>query len=215
MQEERGPGSLTARRKLETRQEIAGAALALFLRDGFDSVGAEEIAAQAGVSLRTFYRYFPSKDEVLAPIVAAGTAQLSRAIAARPSTESLVVAVHGAYEQISSAVGPDSVHSLIALLVGVPALRARWLDALRDIEESLVPVIVQRCAELSQDEARLSAAAIVAALRLTLERSARIGSSDPLADAFGAALRYLGGGAHLSAPTTAHSDEHHLDLAPR
>ena len=189
--------SLTERRKAETRREIAAVAMELFVRDGFDNVGAETIAAQAGVSLRTFYRYFSGKDEVLSPIITGGTAQLGRTIADRPAGESLSVAAAQAFLEMSARVGPAAVHRLIGLLLSVPALQARWLVDLRDIEESLVSVVHQRAHGLSEDEARLSAAAIVAALRVTLERSAHIGSSEPLADQFGAALRYLGQGAHL------------------
>ncbi len=61
---------LTERRKAQTRREIAETALTLFARDGYDAVSAEAIAESSGVSLRTFYRYFAAKDEVLSPIVA-------------------------------------------------------------------------------------------------------------------------------------------------
>ena len=64
--------TLTERRKAQTRREIAETALALFARKGYDGVSAETIAEEAGVSLRTFYRYFTGKDAVLSPIVTDG-----------------------------------------------------------------------------------------------------------------------------------------------
>ena len=189
--------SLTERRKRETRYDIAKAAMSLFARDGFDQVGADEIAAEAGVSVRTFYRYFPGKDETLSPIIAKGTAELASAIEARPAPEPLAVAVQAAYSEISSGAGLENVHTLIRLLIETPVLRAGWLGELRDIEESLASVVLKRTRGLSAEDARLTAATIVAALRLTLERSTRMGSSEPLADALGASLRYLSDGAHL------------------
>jgi len=57
--------ALTERRKAQTRREIAEHALELFVRNGYSAVGADAIADAAGVSLRTFYRYFSGKDEVL------------------------------------------------------------------------------------------------------------------------------------------------------
>jgi AcrR family transcriptional regulator len=189
--------SLTDRRKLETRYDIAKAAMSLFAEKGFDSVGAEEIAEEAGVSLRTFYRYFTGKDETLSPILAQGTANFAASIAARPAGEPLAAAVAAAYGETSASAGPGNVHTLILLLTDTPTLRARWLDHLRSIEESLVPVVRSRSPRIPEEDARLTAAAIVAALRVTLERSARTGSTEPLASEFEASLRFIGRGAHL------------------
>ena len=64
--------ALTERRKAQTRREIAESALGLFVRHGYEAVSVEAIAEEAGVSLRTFYRYFSAKDEVLSPIITDG-----------------------------------------------------------------------------------------------------------------------------------------------
>lgn len=51
--------------KLKTRTVLRDAALELFLAQGYDSTTTDQVAARAGVSTRTFFRYFDSKDEVL------------------------------------------------------------------------------------------------------------------------------------------------------
>jgi TetR/AcrR family transcriptional regulator, regulator of mycofactocin system len=51
--------------KLMTRRALEESALRLFARDGFDETSVDAIAAGAGVSPRTFFRYFSTKDEVL------------------------------------------------------------------------------------------------------------------------------------------------------
>ncbi|MBD0862789.1 TetR family transcriptional regulator [Gordonia sp. zg691] len=56
-------GDLRARRRDATRLEIHEAAVDLFERNGFDETTVDEIAAAAGVSPRTFFRYFPTKEE--------------------------------------------------------------------------------------------------------------------------------------------------------
>jgi AcrR family transcriptional regulator len=54
--------ALRERRRLQTAYEVSDAALALFERDGVEATRVEDIAAAAGISPRTFFRYFPSKE---------------------------------------------------------------------------------------------------------------------------------------------------------
>jgi AcrR family transcriptional regulator len=53
------------RKKLQTRQSIADAALELFMARGFDDVGVKEIADRADVSVTTLFKHFPSKESLL------------------------------------------------------------------------------------------------------------------------------------------------------
>lgn len=56
---------LSDRRREQTRNEIADAAIELFLTQGFDETTMDEVAAAAGVSRRTAYRYFPAKEDLV------------------------------------------------------------------------------------------------------------------------------------------------------
>jgi len=51
--------------KLRTERALQQAALALFAEQGYDTTTTDEIAERAGVSPRTFFRYFPTKESVL------------------------------------------------------------------------------------------------------------------------------------------------------
>src|SRR5207302_10819899 len=89
------------------------------------------------------------------------------AIAARPAREGLATAVQRAYEEIRPQQGPEGVRALIGLLTDVPALRARWLSDLRTIEDALLHVVRRGARRhVSDEQARITAAAIVAALRI-------------------------------------------------
>lgn len=56
---------LRERKRRETRQRIAEVALHLFLTDGYDGTTLDAIAAGAGISRRTFFSYFKSKDDII------------------------------------------------------------------------------------------------------------------------------------------------------
>jgi AcrR family transcriptional regulator len=57
--------SLRDKHKNQTRRALRDAALKLFASQGYDATTTEEIAEKAGVSTRTFFRYFPTKEHVL------------------------------------------------------------------------------------------------------------------------------------------------------
>ena len=59
------PESLRDRQRSFVRGEIFDAALRLFAERGYDAVKTEDIAAAAGVSLTTYFRYTPSKEGLL------------------------------------------------------------------------------------------------------------------------------------------------------
>ena len=82
-----------------TRQELRRCALARFARHGFDKTSVADIVADAGVTERTFYRHFPTKESVLFEDLASRVGWFRAALAVRPPDEPLLesvrVARHG------------------------------------------------------------------------------------------------------------------------
>jgi AcrR family transcriptional regulator len=75
--------SLRERNRTRTRRDIENAALELFEKQGYDATNADEIAELAGVSRATFFRYYPSKEEVLFTNEADAVAEMVAHIADR------------------------------------------------------------------------------------------------------------------------------------
>jgi AcrR family transcriptional regulator len=92
------PGGLRSRKRVKTRAVIEDAAFELFEQHGFDATTVDQIAERADVSMSTFFRYFPSKVEVVLSDHRAQLPPLHDALAGRPPSESDLVAVRHALE---------------------------------------------------------------------------------------------------------------------
>jgi AcrR family transcriptional regulator len=151
------------RKKNATRDRIRAAALRLFREQGYDATTVEQIAAAAGVSHMTFFRYFPAKEDVALsdsydPLIAS-------VIAGTPATWPLIERIRAALadglRQVYAA-DRDAMLAQNKLIMSTPALRERlWADQIATQE------IVLRA--LGQDgphasfQARVTVAACLAA----------------------------------------------------
>ena len=139
---ERARPGLRERRKKLTAAELEAAALRLFGERGFDSVTVDDIAAEADVSRRTFFRYFASKEDVLLADHFVQLARLRDAMAARPGDEPILTALRNA---ILSMTGDFEERKEAVILRGrimreTPSLQARsqvhqkaWEDAMQEM----------------------------------------------------------------------------------
>jgi AcrR family transcriptional regulator len=118
------------RKKAETRDRLRASALRLFAEQGYDATTVEQIAAAAGVSHMTFFRYFPAKEDVALadsydPMIAA---LVGRTPAAWPLAQRIRSALLAGLEQIYGA-DRDALLAQSKLIVSTPVLRERlWAD---------------------------------------------------------------------------------------
>ena len=102
-------------RSERTREALRQAALVRFLAQGVEDTSAEQIAADAGVSLRTFYRHFSSKHDLLFADYT-GLHWFRAALDARPASESIIESVQSAV--FSFPYDVDAVAKIAALRDG-------------------------------------------------------------------------------------------------
>ncbi|MEU3488988.1 TetR/AcrR family transcriptional regulator [Streptomyces massasporeus] len=144
------PSSLTERRKTETRMEIARAAAGLFVRHGLRATRAEDIAQAAGIAPRTFYRYFATKEEAVAPLYAAGAQRWVEAVRAAPADAGVLHALEqGVRHTLTPGVGVSAsswewVRTLLRLAEATPSLRRVWAEVCQASERLLGEVLAER-----------------------------------------------------------------------
>ncbi|CAL9465694.1 TetR/AcrR family transcriptional regulator [Streptomyces sp. enrichment culture] len=146
-------GSLTERRKAQTRLHIARTAAALFVRQGLRATRAEDIAHAAGVAPRTFYRYFATKEEAIGPLYAIGARRWVDAVRTAPAGTPLPrVLEEAARHTLTPGLGVTEeswnwVRALIRLAADNPALSRIWADACRTSERDLAEALAHRLTE--------------------------------------------------------------------
>lgn len=113
---------LRAKRSEMMISELEAVALRLFEERGFGDVTVEEIASEAHISVRTFYRYFPGKEDVLQVRIDRRSVALRVALSARPSEEPPLHSLRLALEEVVSAEDMALLRRWIAVIVATPSV---------------------------------------------------------------------------------------------
>ena len=142
---------LRERKKLATRRAIAGAALRLFAERGYEETTISDIAAAADVSPRTFFSYFPSKDDVVFAEMDERLADVRARLADRPGGEAPPATFRRVADALLQAIAAeDGEYGAIqvALIRERPSLQAQALKRLSDAEDGFVAVLREIAPEL-------------------------------------------------------------------
>jgi len=136
------------RKKLATRQALEQAALRLFASQGYEQTTVEEIAEAADVAVRTFFRYFSSKQDVLFGEVATDRlGRLRSELAARPASEAAIDSVVAVMERLdlAGAEEEEQILSRLDLMRHQPTLRTRYLELINAMRMVIVDFVGERC----------------------------------------------------------------------
>ena len=161
---------LRERKKAETRRRIADVATRLFVERGFDSVTVADVAEAANVSKMTVFNYFPRKEDLLLDRQPERLDAVRRAVREREPGTSVVEALRAHCQELLETGHPTSGAVAAAgwffgMVRESPALRTRWLEQEREIEDALAEVLAEEWDD--EPRARLVAALLAAALNTT------------------------------------------------
>lgn len=144
------------------RAGIAEPAISLLLDAEFDSVTIEQLAKAAGISRRTFFRYFATKEEVVLTSFDVAGEELLEALRRQPAHLPPLLAVRQAMRPLVARFARDAerTRALLSLIQRTPALRAGFLDRQDRWRELLSLEIERRLPRTSRRPliARLTAA---------------------------------------------------------
>jgi AcrR family transcriptional regulator len=158
----------------EARLDVSRHACALFWERGVSGTSGDEIAAAAGLSTRTIWRYFRSKEACVEPVLAKSAHRFIAVLDRWPPEMSLgehmgadAVAHPFTQQDIADEI---SAMRIAAMAASEPALRTAYLMVHDELERGFIPVVAKRLC-LAEDDltVRLCAAATTAALRVVDE----------------------------------------------
>jgi len=184
---------LRERKKLETRQALALAAVRLAIERGLENIRVEDITGAVNVSRRTFTNYFSCKEEAIASLSGDRFSRAVQSLRDRPLSEPLADALAEAFaaeHEIAAQVDRERVE-LIRMLMTSPALQGEALKVMVTAEEPLAKVIADRTGADPQGDLypHVLAAAVFAAVRAATGHWAT--SDVPLAELIREAVRQV------------------------
>jgi AcrR family transcriptional regulator len=188
-------------KKQKTRWAIQEHALRLIAQQGYESTTVEQIAAAAEISPSTFFRYFPTKEDVV--IQDEYDPMIMAAFEAEPPGEGPITAFRLAMRKVLAGVDDSErrqVFERTKLIMSVPALRARTYEGLTGMMGLVAEHVARRARRDPDDlQVRVVAGACVGALLAAVFAWIEADGRPDFGDLVDSSLQLLEGGP-LNAP---------------
>lgn len=140
-----GRPPLSESRRAQTRMEIATAAVRLFAEHGVDGTGVAQIAEAVGISPRTLWRYCPSKEECVTPLLLSGLDRLVESLREWPAQRPLVEAADNTeWFAETSAQRLELTVALMRIARVEPAINALWTRTYAEAVDPIADVLAER-----------------------------------------------------------------------
>jgi AcrR family transcriptional regulator len=150
-------------KKLATRQQIADVAMRLFVQRGFDHVTVAEVAAEAGVSEKTVFNHFPTKEDLFFDEVPERGRRLSEAIRSRPEGESILDTLRRLQVGECARLSNPGFVVFARTLEDSQALRAKELEVMSTFVQALTGALEEE--GIDPRDARIAAALLISVHR--------------------------------------------------
>jgi AcrR family transcriptional regulator len=128
-------------KKLQTRQAIAATGMRLFVTRGFDHVTVGEIARETGVSEKTVFNYFPTKEDIFFDEVPERLEALTDAVRARRPEQSLVETMHHLHAKQCGRLASPGFAQFSRTIAESPALQAKETEVMAEFTDHLAATI--------------------------------------------------------------------------
>jgi AcrR family transcriptional regulator len=139
---------LRERNRRAVRAELIEAAQDLFVAQGFEATTVDQIAAAVGMAKRTFFRYFPSKEDLVLGKYDATAERLVDALEARPLDEPVWTSLRRVFDYVvdytADAGSAARMAELDRVIQADPSLRASYLQRLNAMEVALADAVRRR-----------------------------------------------------------------------
>ncbi|MEU4532523.1 helix-turn-helix domain-containing protein [Micromonospora ureilytica] len=177
-------------RREQSRLNASRVAVALFWDQGLQQTSGEDIAARLGISVRTLWRHFRSKEATVEPVLSESMRWIADSFHRWPNELSIEehLADHwGTYQPSTQQIDDDLAGMrVLTMAITEPQLRTGWLIVCAELEQQLIPTVAHRLSRAQDDlVVRVKAAAVAAAFRVAADDVAAQGVHESPADRHG------------------------------
>jgi AcrR family transcriptional regulator len=160
------------------RAEVSAVAMRLFVEQGFDKTTVDQIAAEAGMSRTSFFRYFATKEDVVLGHLDELAQRVQEALVARPESEPVWHSLRRAFDSLieETTAAPEENLRMSRMLRDTPALRYRQLGKQLRWYDLLAPEVARRL-HVADDAPDPRPRALVAAATACLNAAAETWSA--------------------------------------
>ena len=174
---------LRERKRRETLRRITDAGIALFIEKGYEAATLDDIAAKAGISRRTFFYYFKSKDEILLSAQSGMGDMIVAALRKTPPGERPLDAIRKAIIEVCAPYPAAEMVKIDRLMRSSPAVQARKQANYIEHERMLFAALRERWPEPQRETGlRLVAMLAIGAMRLAFDTLCLEGGRRPIVE---------------------------------